>query len=89
MFVFTIIMQLDRRRIISCAVIVELLGQSARASWSSRSWYYMFVFTIMQFDRKQKENHIFCCHSRAAWPEKCEGLLELASLVVVAARMGK
>ncbi len=50
----------------------------------------MFVFTVIkQLDRKQKENHIFCCHSRAAWPEECEDQLELASLVVVAARTGK
>ncbi len=71
-------------------VIVELLGKkSARAIWSSRSWRHLFVFTIIrQLGKKQKENHIFCCHSRAAWPE-CEGLLELASLVVVATRMGK
>jgi hypothetical protein len=29
----------------------------------------LFVFTIMKLDRKQKENHILCCHSRAAWKE--------------------
>jgi hypothetical protein len=32
----------NRRYITLPAAIVELLGQSARPSWSSRSWYYLF-----------------------------------------------
>ena len=42
----------------------------------------MFVFTIMQLDSRQKENHILCCHNRAAWTEYADKL-ELTLLVCV------
>ncbi len=61
----------NRRYITLAAAIDELLGQSARTSWSSRSKYHLLVVTIMQMDRKQKANHIFCGHNRVVWTE-CE-----------------
>ncbi len=42
--------------------------------------------------KEQKANYILCFHNRAAWTEEREDQLdqvELASLVVVAARMEK